>query len=84
MILDIVGTALTSIITVVIAKTRCVTHMGCCAAAFNDPRIALDTTNRQTEDDTYEDNVKRLPLASYPDHTRPLPVHPDLRQVGVA
>jgi hypothetical protein len=83
MILDIVGTALASMVTVIIAKTRCVTRFDCCTSAFNDPHVSLDTHNKEKEDESDEESIKTLPLPVYPYHTRPLPVHPDLRDLGL-
>ena len=49
MLLDIMATALASMITIVIAKTRCVTRFECCVAAFKDPYISLDAPEKQNE-----------------------------------
>ena len=81
MLLDIVGTALASMITIVIAKTRCVTRFECCSAAFNDPHIFLDTIEKQNGVKFEEESFKTGPLPTYPYHTKPLPVHQNLRQL---
>ena len=81
MLLDIVGTALASMITIVIAKTRCVTRFECCSAAFNDPHISLDTPEKRNDTEFEEESFKTLPLPTYPYHTKPLPVHHNLKQL---
>ena len=80
MILDILGTALASMVTIIIAKTRCVSKLECCSAAFNDPHISLDTTERR-EVESDEESIKTLPVPSYPYNARPLPVSHNLRSM---
>jgi hypothetical protein len=79
MIVDVLTTTFASLLTVIIAKTRCVSRFDCCSASFNDPHVPLDVDEkREVESD--EESIKTLPVPSFPYHSKPLPVYPDLRK----
>ena len=67
----------TGLLTIILAKMRCLWKGPCLSCAYNDPHITLSTAEPEAEEWSPEDSQKTLPPP-------PIPMHRvlDLRRAG--